>query len=181
MGLETVKEEILNSAKEQSSSMLSEARKEANRILRETEKKIEEFRVKSDADAKKAMDTLKRQELASAELDNKKMLLEAKKQAIENVFYEARKKLENMDDKKRELTFRKLLDKAKSEIEIADIYCNKKDAKSFKGLNVRPLDMIGGLIAENKEGTVRIDYSFDTMLQGIKEIELQNINKILFA
>ncbi|MBI2541783.1 hypothetical protein HYV80_03690 [Candidatus Woesearchaeota archaeon] len=181
MGIETVKEEILNSAKEQSSSLIAEARKESNRIARETEKKIEEMRAKSEADAKRIMDAIKRQELASAELDNKKLLLGAKKQAIENVFAESRKKLESMDDKKRELIVKKLLDKAKSEIEIANVYCNKKDSKSFKGMNVEILDMIGGLIAENKEGTVRIDYSFDTMLQSIKENELQNINKTLFA
>ena len=41
--------------------------------------------------------------------------------------------------------------------------------------------MTGGLIAENKDGTVRVDYSFDTMLQTIKENELQSINKVLFG
>lgn len=181
MGLESLKDEILNIAKEQSNSQIAEARKEASRIARETEKKIGEMKAKSDADAKRIMDMVKRRELASAELDNKKMLLEAKKQAIESVFAEARKKLESIDDKKKESTIKKLLDKAKSEIEIAKIYCNKKDAKFFKGMDVQQLDMIGGFIAENREGTIRIDYSFDTMLQSIKEIELQSINKILFA
>ena len=34
---------------------------------------------------------------------------------------------------------------------------------------------------ENKEKTIRVDYWFDSMLQNIKENELQGINKILFG
>ena len=180
MGLEAVKEEILNSAKEQANSLIADARKESSRTARETEKKIEELQSKSEADTKRALDMIRRQELASAELDNRKTLLEAKKQIIEAAFAEARKRLENLDDKKREVMMEKLLEKAKSEIEAAKIYCNRKDAKFVKGIDTLAADIIGGLIAENREGTVRIDYSFDTMLQSIKESELQSISKVLF-
>lgn len=181
MGLETVKEEILNSAKEQASSLIESARKEASRISKETERKIEELQRKSEEETRKTLDVIKRQELASAELDSKKMLLEAKKEIIENAFAEARKKLENFDDKKRESIMRKLLEKAKNEIEAANVYCNKRDAKFVKGFNAQPMGMLGGLVAENKEGTIRIDYSFDTMLQTVKESEMHNINKALFG
>ena len=181
MGLETVKEEILNSAKEQSSSLIAESRAEANRITKEAEKKAEEIKEKSESEAKRMMDIIKRQELASAELDSKKMLLEAKKEIIGNVFGEARKKLENLDDKKKELILKRLLEKAKNEIEIAHVYCNKKDAKFLKGFAVEPAVIIGGLMAENKERTIRIDYGFDTILESIKESELQEISRSLFG
>src|SRR3989339_434676 len=102
MGLEAVKEEVIRQAKEQETALIAEARKEANRIMREAEKKAEELREKNDAETKKIIDTIKRQELASAE-------------------------------------------------------------------------------PENKEKTVRVDYSFETLLDGIKENELQNISKILFG
>ena len=180
MGLETVKEEILSSAKSQANSLIAEARKEANKIMKEAENKIEEMKEKSEAEAKRMLDTIKRQELASAELENKKMLLEAKKQVIESVFVDSRRRLESLDDKKREAYIKKLLEKAKNDIKIATIYCNKKDAKLFKEFNVESAFIIGGLIAENKEKTVRVDYSFETISQGIQENELQNINKILF-
>ena len=75
----------------------------------------------------------------------------------------------------------KLLEKAKNDIEVEKIYCNKKDLKLLKEFNAEAMDMTGGLIAENKDGTVRVDYSFDTMLQTIKENELQSINKVLFG
>lgn len=109
------------------------------------------------------------------------MLLEAKKQVIEAVFIEAKKRLESLDDKKRESYTTKLVEKIKNDIEPAYIYCNKKDTKFLKGFNVEAIGMIGGIIAENKDRTIRVDYSFETMLQSIKENELQNISKILFA
>ena len=171
----------MDSAKEQANSLIAEARKEANRIAKEAERKIEEMQQKTDADAKRMMELIKKQELASAELENKKMILEAKKQIIEAAFAEARKKLENLDDKKTEAYIKKLLEKAKNDIEVAHVYCSKKDAKSLKELKAEAADMIGGLIAENKEKTIRVDYSFETILQGIKENELQNMSKLLFG
>lgn len=181
MGLEEVKEDILSNAKEQANSIIAEARKEANRIMREAEKKVEDMEERNEAYTKKMLDTIKRQELASAELENKKMLLDAKKQVIENVFIEAGKGIENLDDKKKEVYIKKLLERAKKDIEPAFIYCNKKDVKFLKGHNIEAANIIGGIIAENNDRTIRVDYSFETMLQSIKENELQNINKILFG
>ncbi|MEK6876839.1 MAG: V-type ATP synthase subunit E family protein, partial [Nanoarchaeota archaeon] len=63
----------------------------------------------------------------------------------------------------------------------AKVYCNKNDAKLVKGFKAESSDITGGLIAENADGTVRVDYSFDTMLQNVKENELQKISKILFG
>ena len=181
MGLESVKEEIIRNAKEQSNSLLAEARKEANKIMKEAEAKVEGLKAKSEADAKKIIDTIKKQELASSELESRKLVLDAKKQAIENVIADARKKLEALDEKKREAYIKKLLDKCSKEIDFAFVYCSKKDAKFVKGCEIINPDLFGGLIAENRERTIRVDYSFETLLESIKESELQNISKILFG
>ena len=68
----------------------------------------------------------------------------------------------------------------RKDIEIAHIYCSSRDAKFIKEFDVQSADIIGGLIAENNERTVRVDYSFETLLQSIKENELQSIRKLLF-
>ena len=181
MGLEAVKEEILGNAKKEADAMTAEARKEANMIARGAENRIKEIKEKNDAETRRIIDAIKRQELASAELENKKMLLEVKKQVIEIVFLEARKKLESLEDEKREAYIKRLLEKAKNDIKIAYAYLNKKDERFLKEFKSEHADIIGGLIAENKEKTVRVDYSFETLLQSIKENELQNISKILFS
>ena len=181
MGLEVVKEEIISSAKEQANSLLAEARKEANKIMKEAEKEVEVIKEKSEAETKKVIEIIKLQEISSAELENKKKILEAKKQVIEGVFSEAKNRVEKLDEKRREYYIKKLIEKVKSELEAAHMYCNKKDIKFLKGFEAEHINIAGGLIAENKEKSIRVDYSFDTMLENIKDMELQNINKILFS
>ena len=181
MGLEAVKNEIIANAKRQEEALLAEAKKEAERIMKEAKIEVAAFREKTEAETKKLIETMKRQETASAELESKKMILEAKKDTIESVFEEARKRVEKLSDRKREEHMSKLLDKAKNDIEVAKVYCNKKDAKLVKGFKAESADIMGGLIAENKDGTIRVDYSFDALLQNIKENELQKINQILFG
>jgi len=181
MGLEAVKEEIISNAKIEADTLIAEARKEAGKITKEAEKKIEEMKEKSNEEIKKKIDTIKKQELASAELENKKMLLEAKKQLIESVFIEVQKKLVALNEKKREEYIKKLLEKIKNDIEAANVYCSKKDLKLLKDFKAEAIEIIGGLMAENKDRTIRVDYSFDTILETIKEKELQEINKILFG
>ncbi len=181
MGLEAVKEEVLNSAKEQSNSIIADGRKEASRLMKDAEKKIEELKSKSEAELKKSCDAIKRKEIASAELEAKKMLLDTKKQIIDSVFEEAARSLQGLDDRKREGFIKKLFEKAKKDLDVAFVYCSKNDAKFLKGVNVEPANIAGGIIAENKEKTIRVNYSFDTILQSVKETELQNISKILFG
>ena len=183
MGLELVKEEVIKNAKEQESAMIAEARKESNKLAKESEKKTEEMKEKADSETKRIIDAMKRQALASGELESKKMVLEAKKQIIENVFAEAKNRLESLDEKKKEALLKKLLEKSRKELEVEYVYCSRKDAKLIKGINAGPadIDILGGIIAENKDKTIRIDYSFGTMLEIIKENELQSINKILFG
>ena len=181
MGLEAVKEEVIRQATEQETAMIAEARKESGKLMREAEKKIDEMKEKSDLETKKMIETMKRQALSSAELESKKTVLEAKKQIIESVFAEVKKRLENLDEKKRESLAKKLTERAKKEMEVEYIYCSRKDVKLLKDMKVEPINIIGGIIAENKDKTIRIDYSFETLLETLKESELQNINKILFG
>jgi len=179
MGLETVKEEIISNAKNQEESLIAEAKIGTIRLINEEERKAARLKEKSDLETKRIIDLIKRQELSSAELESKKIFLETKKQLIESVFSEVRKNLEKLDSKKREEYVKKLLEKAKNDIEVANVYVNEKDKKFLE--NAESIEIVGGLIAENEDKTVRVDYSFDTILQSLKDNELQNINKILFG
>ena len=38
-----------------------------------------------------------------------------------------------------------------------------------------------GLILESEDGTVRLDYRFKTILEGVWEKELKNVSNILFG
>ena len=149
--------------------------------MNDAESKAMEIQEKSKVETKRITEVIKKQELASAQLENKKMILETKKQLIESVFSEVKNKLDKLDNGIRGEYMKKLLEKAKNDIEVVTVYCNKKDLGFIKDINAEGIEIIGGLIAENGDKTVRVDYSFDTMLESMKENELQIINKILFG
>ena len=140
MGLETVKEEIIRNAKNQVDSLNIEARQESDKILKETEKKLEELNKISSEEIKKLTDTIKKQELASAELENKNFFLNTKKQLIDKVFAEVKEKLKSLNANKREAYLKKLIEKSKKEIEVAYVYCNKKDLNFLKGFKVEDVN-----------------------------------------
>ena len=180
MSLDAVKEEVLSSAKAEASAIASEGKREASRILREADKKIEDLKEKTEAETKKILESMKRQETASAELEAKRIMLEAKKELVDKAFDTARKKLEDMEDKEREALMKKIMHKIKVDIDICHLYCSKKDARHLKDFKTETADISGGLIAENSQKTVRVDCSYETMLQSIRESKMHEINKILF-
>jgi V/A-type H+-transporting ATPase subunit E len=181
MGLEEVKEEIIRKAKDTAEEIISEGRKEAERIADEAKEKIRAKRKEIEAELKKIESAIKKKEIASSELEIKKMFLEEKKRAIENVFGEAKKKLGTLGESQRKEHVRRLIEKAQKEIDVACIYCNKKDKKFIKDFRVAEDDILGGIIAEDEKGDVRVDYSYETILGNVKERYLQNIGKILFG
>jgi V/A-type H+/Na+-transporting ATPase subunit E len=181
MGLETVKEEIIRSAKAEEKAILAGAKKESNKIKNDTEKKIEEYEKLSEKEADREIEVIKGQFHATAELENRKQILEAKKQVIEEVFSAVKKNLSSLDNKTRESYLKTLIAKAKRELKVSFVYCNASDAGFFKEFETQASDMIGGLKAENKEKTIRVDYSYETILESIQESELAEINRILFS
>ena len=110
------------------------------------------------------------------------MELEVKKELIDETFAEARKRLKALSDKKSEQYLKQLLDRVKEEIDVRHIYCSREGSKLIgKNFAVKGEDMLGGIIAEDEGGRVRVDYSYETMLESIKEAHLQDIAGILFG
>ena len=180
MGLEEVKQEIIDKANEKAESIISEGKKEAERIVQEANSHIREYRQKSKEEGEKTAANMEKLGIAAANNEAKRLELEMKKRLILTAFEEAKEKIVKAADSKRQDYLRKLIEKAMKEIDVETIYCSKKDSKNIKGLSFKESDIEGGIIAENKDGTVRIDYSFGTLLDSIKEKELHKIAGIIF-
>lgn len=185
MGLEKVKDEILDKAKKDAEQIIRKAKEEEMLIIKEAEQKIKDMMEAAEQEISKLLETMKSKEMASIQLESKKMLLEAKKEAINQVFADVRKKFKALSNKKKEQYIKKLLDKAKTEINVKHIYCSKEDSKFVKdllksGVEVNEVAILGGIIVENEDKSMRVDYSYETLLNNVKEVYLQDIAKILF-
>ncbi|MEA2037652.1 MAG: V-type ATP synthase subunit E family protein [Nanoarchaeota archaeon] len=180
MGLDELKDEVLSKAKKQAQATLADAKEEEDKIMKYADKRLADYKNTVNQDAKKVIAMIERRKVASSKLEIKKEALAAKKKITEGVFKKARQRLTKLDSQQRESHIQKLINKVKGEMDVSKIYCNNKDIKFVEGFGTEETKIIGGIIAENNDKTIRIDYSYETMLGDIKEENIQEIAKTLF-
>jgi len=179
MGLQEVQEEVLRKAQSEADRVEADAHTGAVAVLQKARDELKKYKKKTDEELQLAIELFKRKELTQAKLSMRNARLGAKKEAIEEAFSKALEKLNGLQDSQRGELVQKLVAKAQKEIDIATVYCNKKDKKLVSGYSVEEIDRFG-VIAENKDGTVRVDYCFDTLLEQLKNMQLSEVSKRLF-
>ncbi len=181
MGFAQLKKDVINKAEREAERIVKEAHKESEDEKRKLELELESKEEKAMENAKETIEIIERRELPGATLEAKKKKLVEKRKLIESIFEEARANI----DKKLKKTERKdlinrILKKIESEITVGTLYCNKIDAELINNKKVKYKDMQGGIIAEDKTGRVLVDYSFETLLEQIREKYISEVTKILF-
>jgi len=175
MGLEEVRKEIIEKAKREADSLLKEADKESKQLVSETKDRIEEYRKSADVQRDLQIASMEKVYSASANASAKSII-------ISKSFDESGKMIVKQSKQKRYAE--NLLRKAEAEIQIGTVYCNKQDVSGISGIkpySVYAENISGGIIAENTDGTVRVDLSFDSILSDIKAKNLHTIAEILFG
>lgn len=180
MGLERVKERVLEEARQKAKERIEAANAQANEILNSFRTKIKEKEaaLKSQLEAEAA--SIKKREAATAKLESKKLRLTFRKDFIEGIFSQAMESLSKLTEQERASNIKNLLKKAESELKVAAVYCNRKDAKYVGGYKAKEADIAGGLIAETADGSLRADYSYEALIEQLKDSLLPELDKLLF-
>ncbi len=179
MGLEKVKERVLHEAMDKSNAKIDAASDEAKHIISAATKQAKEKEEVSLEKIEQEIEFIKKKEEAAAKLEAKKQILSLKKEFIDGLFEQVKEKLAQLPERQRASHVKILLRKASKEIDVAAVFCNKKDRKNA-GSNVKDAEILGGIIAESADGSIRVDYSYDTMLEQIKSELMPELNKELF-
>jgi V/A-type H+-transporting ATPase subunit E len=182
MGLEKVIEKIQKEATEKITTIITDAEKQATQILQTKQKTIEETSAKKKQDLEKQIESLKTQEASGIEIDIKKMRLNAEKDVLNTTYQECLQMLSTLPHDE---IISSLLKIVKKELpDAAYIYSNKRDEPfvrshtkiSFGGL----IETLGGIIVENKEKTLQLDYRYETIAEIIWDRSLKEIAEKLF-
>jgi V/A-type H+-transporting ATPase subunit E len=187
MGIENVAREVKKSAKSEAKKIVKDAEKEAKRILEEAkklaEKKVSEAKIRAEKEAAR----YERREVASTHLSQKKELLKAEEEAVKQVVEESRRLISAMDKRMRTKLTKRCVQAAMRELpEAALYYCNAQDkqtiGKAFPGLRYAgSIKVMGGVVLESKDGSVRVDYTFDRILKELEEEKVDEIRSRLFG
>lgn len=178
MGLEEVKNELKEKASQEKEKIISSARKEAREIIARAQEKAKESEERELEDTKKIIDSIERKEITTTELDIKKQQLNIKRESINAVFDDALKSLAK--DKKNTKFLHALLAKAEKSMDVSKVHARSKDKSEFKDYKFENADIQGGFIAESADGSIMMDYSYDTIISDLKGKILTDVAQMLF-
>ncbi len=185
MALENVVDEIISQAEKQRQEIIDQGKQEAKKILDEAISKRKEQAKVFEEETRKMVDEIRRMEISALNIRLHKMSLEAKKDILDELYSQVIEKIRKLDSKRRMELMQNLVEKAKKELPDAKfVYSNSKDeelASNMKNLKFGGVvDCLGGVIVENEDKTVRINYTFDILFQNLKEAYLNEVSKRIF-
>ncbi len=181
MGIEAIQEEIVNETNKMAEEKIAEASRKSQEIKDATLNLISEEDRKAEKETSDLIESIKNALLAGAKFEVKKIELSSKKEMINRVFEKATEKISSLDLKAQEELTLSLLESAKKEISVAKIICNEKTKRWIpKEFKVETQDMLGGILAETADGTLRVDNRFETIIEEVRKDALKKIAKAIF-
>jgi len=185
MALENVINEIISQAGKQKQEIVDQGKQEAKKIVGEATKKGMEQSKIFEEETKKIINETKRMEISALNIRLHKMFLEAKKSILDELYKQVVEKIYKLDSAKRKELLHDIVEKAKKELpDVKFVYCSEKDKEivsSVKNLKFNGvIDCLGGVVVENENRTIRVNYTFDLLLQNVKEAYLNEIAKRIF-
>ncbi|QLG63531.1 V-type ATP synthase subunit E [Halorarum salinum] len=191
MSLETVAEDIREEARARAEEIREEGEERAGEIVAEAEAEAERVREEREATVERKIAQEREQSLSSAKLEAKQERLEARRDALETVHEEVEAAIAGLEGERREELTRALLEEAAGEFdddESVAVYGRAEDEElltdllsgyegwSFAGER----DCLGGVIVESEESRVRVNNTFDSVLEGVWEDNLKELSDRLF-
>ena len=185
MALDKVVGNILEIANTEAAARIATAQNERATILQQADQTIANKKKAQDKELEIALKRLRQQEISSAELEAKRIVLNAKKEILDRTYQEALKDLVSMPEAEKARVYQTILANAKKSISKPKVLCPKGESRLVQKdsdiASVTETDMGVGLILESQDGTIRLDYRFNTMLGAVWEKELKNVSNALFG
>tara|TARA_Y100000310_G_scaffold117117_1_gene115822 strand:+ start:616 stop:1170 length:555 start_codon:yes stop_codon:yes gene_type:complete len=183
MALEDVKQQLLKEAEARATKIVAEADSSVDAAKKQVDVDVETYKKELVSQNESMLKAHKQKELAQAEFDGKKALLDAKKEVMGEVIGAAKDSLEKLAPPKRKALNEALLKEASKEIAVKQVVLAKKDLRTITKAGIGKIsgDISGGLIAETSDGKILVDLSVETMLEQIKEEKLQELSEVLFG
>jgi V/A-type H+-transporting ATPase subunit E len=189
MSLETVVEDIREEVREEAAAIRDEGEARAEEIVSEAEADAERIHEEAEREAERAIEREREQAVSSAKLEAKQERLEARRDALQEVRDAVEERVASMEGERREELTRALLANAAEEFEDeASVYCRADDADlvddlvgEFDGfVRAGEVDCLGGVVVESETSRVRVDNTFDSVLDDVWEDSLKDVSDRLF-
>jgi V/A-type H+-transporting ATPase subunit E len=191
MSLDTVVEDIRNEARARREEIIEAAEAEADEIVADAEADAEETLAAAGEEAEREIEREREQRLSSAKLEAKQERLEARRDALDDVRERVEERVAGIEADRREDLTRALVEAAAAEFDedaSVSIYGRAADEQLLERIladydgwsYAGERECLGGVVAESRTSRVRVNNTFDSVLDDVWEDNLREISDILF-
>lgn len=191
MSLDTVVEDIREEAHARAEDIRAEGETRAEEIESAAQEDADEIVADAEADVDREIEQLREQRLSSAKLEAKQQRLEARRDVLTEVREAVEDELAALEGDTREELTRDLLEAATVEFDEGDdvvVYGRADDAELLESIladydgyeYAGDYDCLGGVVVESEASRVRVNNTFDSVLEDVWEDNLQEISNRLF-
>jgi V/A-type H+-transporting ATPase subunit E len=190
MSLDTVVADIRDEARARAEEIRSEAQANADEIVAEAEADAEEIREERLAEAEATIEQEREQRVSSAKLEAKQERLEARQSVLSDVRDAVEAELAALDADTREELTRALLSAAAAEFaddEGVTVRGRADDEELLTELATEygfeyggEYACLGGVVVRSETSRVRVNNTFDSVLEDVWEAELREVSDRLF-
>ncbi len=183
--LKEIKGTILKDARTEGESALAKAEEELEAELAKVKAEGEAGIASAEAEAKSLVEGERRERLSWAKLESKRILAEAKEDAVKAAIDSLIERLQSYSGTRQYgERMKPLIAGAVKEVGgKAVIHVRKGDKKllSVQGADIKEdADIIGGAIVESKDGKLKIDLSVEALLEARRDAVRKDIYGIMF-
>ena len=191
MRLEQGRDDIEKTARARADEIRAAADERAEAIIAEAEADAEEIKATRADEIDTQVDEKREQALSAAKLEAKQQRLEARRDVLDAVHTEIEAVLADLDGETREELTHSLLKAALAEFddgatvvvhgraddqELIESLLSEYDTASFG----EPQECLGGVIAESETSRVRVNNTFDSVLESVWDEQLKELSSLLF-
>jgi len=209
MSLETVVEDIRDEARARADEIRAQGEERAAEIVSEAEEDAEETLAEAEQQVENEIEQEREQTLSSAKLEAKQQRLEARRNLLQEVRAAVEAELADLSGDQREELTRALLDAASVEFDGSEarsasdrssgqspreegndvlVHARADDEalvteiiEDYDGYEYAgAVDCLGGVVVESDQSRVRVNNTFDSVLEDVWEDNLKEISTRLF-
>ena len=184
MTLDVLAKEIATQAKAEAALIIADAKQQAKKIEDEAKSEAMKFSQGVQSRAERESAQLSVELVASAKQANQKHLLIARREELDETWNSIRVSVASPDLKGRSDVLSALLAEASKSGEGMLLRPVSTDRKALEKGNFSlgdDVEGLGGFVLESKDGSIVLDYRFDSRLEEAWNANLGTVNKTLFG
>ena len=184
MSLDALSKEISMQAEAEAKQIIDDAKAEANRIQEEAKSRAALAAADVEARASKDSKQISIEVVAAARQANQKRALVARREELDLTWDSVKERVSSPDLEGRDQILKSLVEEASSSgsnMVMRPVNVDRK-ALSSSGFSLGDdIAGLGGFVLESKDGSVVLDYRFDSLLEDAWKANLGPVNRALFG